>query len=171
MRRSLPYANYPLVILVNKDLPVSNLTELATHAAKNPKSLSYGTTGVGSGGHFLFELYKSMVKLPDASLPPVHFAGIAPELTALVGNHIQVAIMPLTSLAAQQIDAGSSERDPLEKSAALALELLVDAFAELLGLDLRFFRHTSEYRCCRQGEDATAMAASLWPNAGPRKSS
>ena len=134
------YANYPLVIQVNKDVPVSNLSELAAHAAKNPKSLSYGTTGVGSGGHFLFELYKSMVKLPDATLPPVHFAGIAPELTALVGNHIQVAIMPLTSLAAQQIDAGTiralavtaGNRSPFRKEIATVVE---QGFAELISKD------------------------------------
>lgn len=101
------YANYPLVILVNKSLPVASLGELAALAAKNPKAFSYGTTGVGSGGHFLFELYKSVAKLPDDALPAVHYAGIAPELNALVGNHIQVAIMPLTSLAAQQVDSGA----------------------------------------------------------------
>lgn len=101
------YANYPVVILVNKSLPVNNLKELAAYAAKNPKALSYGTTGVGSGGHFLFELYKSIAKVPEDAMPPSHFAGIAPELTALVGNHIQVAIMPLNSLAAQQIQSGA----------------------------------------------------------------
>lgn len=101
------YANYPLVILVNKAVPATNLKELAAHATRNPKGLTYGTTGVGSGGHFLFELYKSVAKIPDDALPPAHFGGIAPELTALVGGHIQVAIMPLTSLAAQQIDTGA----------------------------------------------------------------
>lgn len=101
------YASYPLVFLVHKDLPVTNLRELAAHAKKNPQALSYGTTGVGSGGHFLFELFKSAAGVSEASLPAIHYAGIAPEITALVANQIQVAIMPLTSIAAAQIDAGS----------------------------------------------------------------
>ncbi len=100
------YANYPVVILVNAGLNVNSLSELAAHATKNPRTLSYGTTGVGSGGHFLFEIYKTEAKVPEDAMPAVHYAGIAPEMTALVGGHIQVAIMPLTSLATQQIKAG-----------------------------------------------------------------
>lgn len=134
------YANYPVVILVNKALPVNSLKELAAHAARNPKALSYGTTGVGSGGHFLFELYKATAKLPDDAMPPVHYAGIAPELTALVGNHIQVAIMPLTSLAAQQIDAGAIKalavsadtRSPFRKEIPTVVE---QGFPELVAKD------------------------------------
>lgn len=134
------YANYPVVILVNKTLPVNSLKELAAYAARNPKALSYGTTGVGSGGHFLFELYKSTAKVPDDAMPPVHFGGIAPELTALVGNHVQVAIMPLTSLAAQQIDTGAikalavsaDKRSPFRKEIPTVVE---QGFPELVAKD------------------------------------
>lgn len=134
------YANYPVVILVNKTLPVNSLKELAAYAARNPKALSYGTTGVGSGGHFLFELYKSTAKVPDDAMPPVHFGGIAPELTALVGNHIQAAIMPLTSLAAQQIDTGAikalavsaDKRSPFRKEIPTVVE---QGFPELVAKD------------------------------------
>jgi tripartite-type tricarboxylate transporter receptor subunit TctC len=134
------YASYPLVILVNKSLPVTSLKQLADHAARNPKAVSYGTTGIGSGGHFLFELYKSSAKLPDDALPAAHFGGIAPELTALVGNHIQVAIMPLTSLAAQQIDTGSiralavtaDNRSPFRKEIPTVVE---QGFPELVAKD------------------------------------
>ena len=134
------YANYPVVILVNKSLPVNSLKELAAYAARNPKTLSYGTTGVGSGGHFLFELYKSSAKVPDEALPPTHYAGIAPELTALLGNHIQVAIMPLNSLAAQQIEAGAiralavsaDKRSPFRKEIPTVVE---EGFPELVARD------------------------------------
>lgn len=101
------YANYPVVVVVSQRLPVRSLSELAEYARQNPSRLSYGTTGVGSGGHLLFELFKSSAGVPDDALPAAHFAGIAPELTALAGGHLDVAIMPLTSLAAQQIDAGT----------------------------------------------------------------
>lgn len=124
------YGNYTLVILVNKDVPVTNLRELAAYAIRNPKALSYGTTGVGSGGHLKFEIFKSSTNISDAALPPVHFAGVVPELAALVGNHVQVAIMPLTSLATQQIDAGairalaitSDNRSPFRRDIATVVE-------------------------------------------------
>jgi tripartite-type tricarboxylate transporter receptor subunit TctC len=101
------FASYPLVFLVHKDVPVANLRELAAHAIMRPKALAYGTTGAGSGGHLLFELFKTTANVPDESLPAVHYAGIAPEITALVAGQIQVAIMPLSSIATTQVDAGT----------------------------------------------------------------
>jgi tripartite-type tricarboxylate transporter receptor subunit TctC len=134
------YANYPVVILVNKAVPATSLKALAELTQKGGTQLSYGTTGVGSGGHFLFELYKSVAKIPDAALPPIHYAGIAPELNALVGGHLQVAIMPLTSLAAQQIDTGAiralavsaDNRSPFRKEIPTVVE---QGFPELVAKD------------------------------------
>jgi tripartite-type tricarboxylate transporter receptor subunit TctC len=124
------FASYPLVFLVHKDVPVANLRELAALAVKYPKSLGYGTTGAGSGGHLVFELYKSAAGVPDESLPAIHYAGIAPEITALAAGQIQVAIMPLTSIAAAQIDAGTiralavtaANRSPFRKEIPTVVE-------------------------------------------------
>lgn len=101
------YASYPLVFLVHKDVGAANLRELAALAGKDAKALNYGTTGAGSGGHLVFEMYKSAAGIATESLPAIHYAGIAPEITALVAGQIQAAIMPLTSIAAAQIDAGA----------------------------------------------------------------
>jgi tripartite-type tricarboxylate transporter receptor subunit TctC len=95
------------VFLAVSDLPVASLRELGAYARSNPKALSYGTTGAGSGGHLLFEFFKSQVNVPDDAMPAIHYAGIAPEITALAGKQIQAAIMPLSSIAAKQIDAGT----------------------------------------------------------------
>lgn len=134
------YANYPVVILVNSSLPVKSLKELAAYAVKNPSAVSYGTTGVGSGGHFLFELYKSKSAVPEDALPAVHFAGIAPELTALVGGHVQAAIMPLTSLVNEQIASGkvkalavsSDKRSPFSPDIRTVVE---EGFPDLVAKD------------------------------------
>jgi tripartite-type tricarboxylate transporter receptor subunit TctC len=124
------FASYPLVFLVHKDVPVASLRELAAHAMKNPKSLGYGTTGAGSGGHLTFEQFKALAGVSDEALPAVHYAGIAPEITALAAGQIQVAIMPLTSIAAAQVDAGtiralgvtSGSRSPFRKEIPTVLE-------------------------------------------------
>jgi len=124
------FASYPLVFLVHKDVPATTLRELAAQAGRTPKALNYGTTGLGSGGHLLFELFKSAANIAEESLPAVHYAGIAPEITALVAGQIQVAIMPLTSIAAAQIDAGAvralavtaANRSPFRKEIATAVE-------------------------------------------------
>lgn len=124
------FASYPLVFLVHKDVPAASLRELAALAAKNPKALGYGTTGAGSGGHLTFELFKSAANVADAALPAVHYAGIAPEITALAAGQIQAAIMPLTSIAAAQIDAGTikalavtaANRSPFRKEIPTVVE-------------------------------------------------
>jgi tripartite-type tricarboxylate transporter receptor subunit TctC len=100
------YANYPLVILANKDLPVKELRELAPYAKKNPKAVSYGTTGHASTAHFTFELFKAASGIVEADMPAIPYAGVAPLLTALLGNQVQVAICPLSVVVAKQIDAG-----------------------------------------------------------------
>jgi tripartite-type tricarboxylate transporter receptor subunit TctC len=125
------FASFPLVFLVHKDVPVATLLELAAHAAKHPKTLGYGTTGAGSGGHVVFELFKSAARVPKEALLPVHYAGIAPEITALAAGQIQAAIMPLTSIAAAQIDAGTiralavsaPRRSPFRKEIATVGEM------------------------------------------------
>jgi tripartite-type tricarboxylate transporter receptor subunit TctC len=134
------FASYPLVLLVHKDVPATSLRELAAHAARNPKALNYGTTGAGSGGHLVFELFKSAAGVPDEALPAVHYAGIAPEITALVAGQIQAAIMPLTSIAAAQIDAGAvralgvtaPKRSPFRREIRTVVE---QGFAELAAKD------------------------------------
>ncbi len=124
------FASYPLVFLVHKDVPAAGLRELAALATRNPKSLGYGTTGAGSGGHLTFELFKSAANVPDEALPAVHYAGISPEITALAAGQIRVAIMPLTSIAAAQVDAGTiralavtaANRSPFRKEIPTVVE-------------------------------------------------
>lgn len=131
------FASYPLVFLVHKDVPATSLRELAAHAVKFPKALAYGTTGAGSGGHLLFELFKSGAGVPNESLPAVHYAGVAPEITALVAGQIQVAIMPLNSIAAAQVDAGAiralavtaANRSPYRKDVPTVVEQAFPALA------------------------------------------
>lgn len=134
------FASYALVYLVHKDVPVTTLRELAAHVARHPKQLSYGTTGLGSGGHLLFEQFKAAAGIADATLPAIHYAGIAPQITALVAGQIQASIMPLTSIATAQIDAGAiralavtaATRSPFRKEIPTVVE---QGFAALAAKD------------------------------------
>ncbi len=124
------FASYPLVFLVHKDVPVSSLRELAAYATKHPKALGFGTTGAGSGGHLTFEFFKSQAGVPDEALPAVHYAGIAPQIAALAGGQLQVGVMPLSSIALAQVDAGTiralavtaSNRSPFRKEIPTVVE-------------------------------------------------
>jgi tripartite-type tricarboxylate transporter receptor subunit TctC len=101
------FAKYPLVILVNKELPVKSLGELAAYAKKNPGKLSYGNTGHGGGAHLAFELFKTRAMIPSGDLQSIPYNGVAPILTALLGNQLQAGIFAFSALVTKQIEAGT----------------------------------------------------------------
>lgn len=53
-------ASYGLSLVVANALPVTSLPELVVYARSHPGKLSYGSSGPGSGTHFLGEYFKSL---------------------------------------------------------------------------------------------------------------
>jgi tripartite-type tricarboxylate transporter receptor subunit TctC len=99
------FAKYPGVIVVNKDFPVKTLAELANYAKKNP--VSYASTGYGGGAHLAFELFKSTANIPPESITHIPYDGLAPAITALLGNQVQTGSLPFNALVAKQMEAGT----------------------------------------------------------------
>ena len=104
-------------ILVNKDVPAKTLKEFIVYVKKNPKSLSYGSPGVGTIDHLAMELFNIQTQM---DLPHIPYASQLPVLTALMGNHVQAAV-GTTSISLPYIKAGqirvlavlSEQRDSL----------------------------------------------------------
>jgi tripartite-type tricarboxylate transporter receptor subunit TctC len=90
------------IIAVNPVMPYKTLSDLLTAAKRNDVKLSYGTPGVGSSMHLGLESLKAHT---GASLLHVPYKGVAPAMAALLGNEIQVVMMPPTILV-PQIKAG-----------------------------------------------------------------
>ncbi len=82
------------IMLVNKDLPVKTLPELVAYAKKNPKTLSYGTAGVGSLPHLVMELFNLQAQTDLQHIP---YNSELQAVTALVGNHVQVSVLAFTT--------------------------------------------------------------------------
>ena len=80
-------AQTPNVIVVSPTLKVHTLKELAEYAKAHPNQLAYSSSGVGSTGHLLNEVFKT-----DAGINLLHvpYKGNAPSMTALIAGRSAV---------------------------------------------------------------------------------
>lgn len=78
------------VVLVNKDLPVSNFKELVAYSKANPGKLNYATPGVGTSMHLTFEEIKSHFGIRATHIP---YRGGSNALNDLAGGQVQMTIV------------------------------------------------------------------------------
>jgi tripartite-type tricarboxylate transporter receptor subunit TctC len=104
------------LLLVNKDVPVKNLSELIAYAKQHPKTLSAGTAGVGTLPHLVVEQLNVVGQIDVQHIP---YNSELQAVTALAGNHVQVSVLTLT-IAEPHIKSGAvrplallaAKRDP-----------------------------------------------------------
>ncbi len=92
----------PLLLAVQPESPWKSLQELVNYMKQNPGKIRGSSTGVGSVGHFGYEVVRAET---GAEITMIPYKGASPGLTALLGGHVEVAI-PSYSLAAPQLQAG-----------------------------------------------------------------
>ncbi len=80
----------PVVIVIQNNQPWQNINDLVVDAKKHPGRLKFGHVGVGSLGHVLGE---DFAKKTDITLKQVPFQGSSEVISALLGGHIQLAIV------------------------------------------------------------------------------
>ena len=78
---------YPLLLVVNPDVPVKSVKELIDYAKANPGKLNRASGGSGTSMHLSGELFVHQAQL---DMPHVPYKGSAPALTDVIGNHVQV---------------------------------------------------------------------------------
>lgn len=89
---------YPLMLVVNNDLPVHSVKELIEYAKKNPGKLNRASGGMGTSMHLSGELF---VRQANIDAPHIPYKGSAPALNDLMGGHVQlmfdsmISTMPL----------------------------------------------------------------------------
>ncbi|QVQ26364.1 Bug family tripartite tricarboxylate transporter substrate binding protein [Achromobacter deleyi] len=88
---------YPNAIVVNNDVPASNLQELIALLKKPDAHYSYGSDGNGTASHLGMELIKNQGKFELAHIP---YRGSSPMVTDLLGGQIQVGITGLPAVQA-----------------------------------------------------------------------
>lgn len=95
-------ADTPLLMTVNAKLPVKTMQDLIALARAKPGSLNYGSAGVGGLIQFAAEMLSRTAKINIVHVP---FKGGTPAVAALMGEEIQMLMMPMLDVM-PQIKAG-----------------------------------------------------------------
>ena len=85
----------PVVLTVRSDAPYKRFPDLIEFSKKNPGKIRVGTAGVGTAGHFALSLINS---LTGADMTMVPFKGASPAATALLGGHVEAALVGIGTI-------------------------------------------------------------------------
>ncbi len=72
----------------------NSIAEVIAFARQNPGKVNVGTTGLGSSGHLIMEMFKAAA---GVDIVPVHYKGGAPAIQDILGGHIQLYFDGATS--------------------------------------------------------------------------
>ena len=105
---------YGLLMVINPTVPAKNLKEFIAFAQNNRSKINYASSGMGSGLHFVGELFNAMAKTQMIHVP---YKGSGPGMQDVLAGVCQVIF---DGAAKTQIDAGkvrflgttSAVRDP-----------------------------------------------------------
>jgi len=78
---------YPLLLVVNNELPIQSVKDLIEYAKKNPGKLNRASSGNGTSMHLSGELF---VRQANIDMPHIAYRGSAPALNDMLGGHVQV---------------------------------------------------------------------------------
>jgi tripartite-type tricarboxylate transporter receptor subunit TctC len=98
----VPLIAFNNILMVPKDSPARSVADLVALAKSKPEGLSYGSQGVGTGGHLLGEL---LAKHAGIKLVHVPYRGIAPAVTDAIAGRIDMLFSSYISAAAH-IESG-----------------------------------------------------------------
>ena len=93
----------PMCLVVNKSLPVNNITELITYAKAHPGKLAFGSSGANTVHHIAGEFLKLYAGIDMVHVP---YRGGSPAMTDLLAGQIPVLFATL-STAMPFIDSGA----------------------------------------------------------------
>ena len=123
-------ARFPLVLAVKLDSVSTNAKGLIDRARAEPGAVEYASAGVGSPHHLTME---RLARETGVQFTHVPYKGAAPALNDLVGGHVEVMVVDLTS-GSSHLQAGTIR--PLALFSAVRRDDLPDVptVQEALGL-------------------------------------
>jgi len=80
-------AQYPFLVVVNNDLPVTSIKELIAHLKANPGKINYASAGNGTGQHLAPELFKMMT---GTDMSHVAYRGAQPAYQDVISGRVPI---------------------------------------------------------------------------------
>ncbi len=116
----------PAVLAISRDLPAAGLVEFVALAQAKPGALSYGSPGIGTHSHLIFELFQQR---SGATFTHVPYRGAGAALADLVAGRLAAASMTLLS-AGEHVKAGTARGIAVTAARRLASFPDVPTYAE-----------------------------------------
>lgn len=88
-------ASMPFALVINKDVPATNLAELLALAKQKPGEINYGSGGSGSLNHLLGPMLETAAGVKFTHVP---FRGVEAAMTDLIGGRIQLVFGAVPSV-------------------------------------------------------------------------
>ena len=88
----------PVMLIASSTLPVKSVQELVAYAKEHPRTLSYGSSGVGGTAHIAGEKFKRMTGLDITHAP---YRGDALAAQDVLAGQIPLAFLNITSVISQ----------------------------------------------------------------------
>jgi tripartite-type tricarboxylate transporter receptor subunit TctC len=125
-------ATSPFAIVVSNKVKATTLREFIDLAQSKPRSINYGSAGIGGTNHMATEMVAAAAKVQFVHVP---YKGISLAFTDLMGDSLQMLVPSLAS-ATQHIQAGSmralavtsAQRSPLAPNIPTASEAGLPGF-------------------------------------------
>ena len=92
------FESTPIGLAVKKDSKINSVKEFIAFAKAHPNKITVGMSGKFSGHHMASLLF---MKMTDTKLTLVTFTGAAPQVTALLGGHVEAIWGNSSDLVAQ----------------------------------------------------------------------
>jgi tripartite-type tricarboxylate transporter receptor subunit TctC len=90
-------AEFPLILAVKTDLPVTSVKELVELAKKSPGALKFASAGMGSAPHLTAEIFMTEAGINMLHVP---YKGSAPAVRDILAGEVDIMFDGLPSLAA-----------------------------------------------------------------------
>jgi tripartite-type tricarboxylate transporter receptor subunit TctC len=92
----------PMALSVHPSVPARSVKDLIELAKSRPRTLNYGSAGIGTNSHITGELFNLLGR---TSIAPVHYKGGGPALAAVVSGEVQVGFSNV-SQTVRMVEAG-----------------------------------------------------------------